>query len=263
MKKGIIIYQKEDALANSFFIERCLLELNEDKYFLEFVEEQNVDDYIVSTHIDYAIYRGRDYSVINKLNEQNIIVFNNAKTNQIANNKYLTIQLLKALNLPFIDTFLNEQSLSFPYIMKSVSGHGGKEVYLIDEQDKKDKIIVKYPLKQFIYQPFIINEGDARIYLVNKKFIACVLRRSKTDHRSNYSLGGQISLYQPKEEIIKEAERIACYLNADYLGVDFLLTKDGYVFNEIEDPVGARMLYKLSEIDIVSLFINYIKKRLE
>ncbi|MDF2611730.1 MAG: hypothetical protein K0R92_3204, partial [Lachnospiraceae bacterium] len=34
------------------------------------------------------------------------------------------------------------------------------------------------------------------------------------------------------------------------------------IFNEIEDVVGARMLYQCTDINLVRLYLNYIKENL-
>jgi len=48
----------------------------------------------------------------------------------------------------------------------------------------------------------------------------------------------------------------------DMVGIDFILDDNGnLVFNEIEDVVGARMLYQCSDIDIVKEYLSYISKK--
>ena len=109
-----------------------------------------------------------------------------------------------------------------------------------------------------IYQKFYKNQGDLRLYLSNKKVVGAVIRNSDKDFRSNFSLGGSVKPYEPEKEVVAIAERIAQLLNADYIGVDFLKVNNKWMVNEIEDPVGARMLYKTSNIDVISLYVNYI-----
>ena len=44
-----------------------------------------------------------------------------------------------------------------------------------------------------------------------------------------------------------------------YVGIDFILDDNNkFIFNEIEDVVGSRMLYQVSDIDIVDLYLNKI-----
>lgn len=55
--------------------------------------------------------------------------------------------------------------------------------------------------------------------------------------------------------------KIASLVKYDYIGIDFVFDGGRPVFNEIEDTVGARMVYDKTGIDILSLYCNYIKKR--
>ena len=48
-------------------------------------------------------------------------------------------------------------------------------------------------------------------------------------------------------------------LYKDYYGIDFVFDNGKAVFNELEDAVGARMVYANTEIDIIGMYIDYIK----
>ena len=48
-------------------------------------------------------------------------------------------------------------------------------------------------------------------------------------------------------------------LDIDYVGVDFFLTKSGeFIFTELENAVGSRMLSVLGENNTVPLFVEHI-----
>ena len=192
--------------------------------------------------------------------KKGIKVFNNSLVNKTANDKYLTYAMLKDNNLPYIETFAKPKT--YPCIMKSVSGHGGQEVFLVNGEEQRQDILNKYPSLEFIYQDYLKNDGDVRIYLLNKSVITSIKRENKQDYRNNFSLGGSVSVYEPNEEMKEAALKIANLLNADFIGVDFLLTKDGYKIIEIEDPVGSRMVYQATNIDIISRYIEYIRNNI-
>jgi gamma-F420-2:alpha-L-glutamate ligase len=47
------------------------------------------------------------------------------------------------------------------------------------------------------------------------------------------------------------------------VGIDFLIGDKGeLIFNEIEDVVGARMLYQCTDINLVGLYLDYIQTRI-
>ena len=87
--------------------------------------------------------------------------------------------------------------------------------------------------------------------------VAAVLRESD-DFRSNYSLGGKATATELTEKEKEIVDKITKIINIDYAGIDLIYHNGEPVFNEIEDPVGARMLYENTDIDIVEIFVKYI-----
>ena len=263
MKSGLIIYNSEDATKNQWFINRCLELLNNQEISLIFLNEEEVKEYLVNHKVDYTIYRGRNYQIAEFLEKESIKVFNSSLCNKTANNKYLASELFAKLAIPYIKSFLDLSNCSqFPCVMKSISGHGGSEVFLIESVEERDAIIKQHPDKRFIYQEFIPNHGDVRVYILNHKVIGAVKRNNRNDFRSNYSLGGEISEYTISKEIESCALTISKAINATFIGVDFLLTNNGFLANEIEDPVGSRMLYQVQHLDAVQLYCQIIKAKI-
>ena len=262
MKSGLIIYNEADYQRNVWFVSKCIEEFTKNDISLSYVEEKEVLKYLNNHPINFVIYRGRDWNLLKRIQELGIICFNKPYTNHVANDKYLTCSLLRKNDISCIESFLSIDDIKqYPCIMKSVDGHGGKEVFLISSKEEAKDISLKYN-KQFIYQDFYKNNGDVRLYLLNKKVIGAVKRSGGKDFRNNYSLGGEVSSYNPSKEMEDVAESIAKLIDADFIGVDFLISDDGFSVSEIEDPVGSRMLYKTSDIDIINLFVSFICKKL-
>lgn len=261
MKSGLIVYTDYDAKCNRFFINKCLESLNDVDFSLKFINEEELLNYVNANKIDFVIYRDRDYRLLEELQCKGVKTFNNALTNKIANDKYLTYGFLKENDFPCIETYL-ELSKS-PCIMKSVSGHGGQEVFFVKDIESANRIKSEHPNLKFIYQEFLENDGDTRIYMLDCKPVVSIKRKSNKDYRNNYSLGGEVELYEPSKEMVEAAVKVANLLKADFIGVDFLLTNSGFKIIEIEDPVGSRMVYKLKpELDIIRLFIEHVKNNI-
>ena len=262
MINGLIIYNLVDQQKNKWFIEECIKQCNNDKFSLLYKEESEVLSYLESHKIDFVIYRARDYKLVEFLEQKGIKCFNNSLTNKTANDKYATYLLCKEQGINSLETLLdNSDSLPYPYIMKSLDGHGGQEVYLIKNEQERLEILKKSQ-KHFIYQRYLPNSKDVRVYVLNNQVIAAVERENSKDYRSNFSLGGNVKAYQPSQEMVDIAIKVSKLLGSTYIGVDFLIDGDNIYLNEIEDPVGARMLYKTSNIDIINLFIKEIKNQL-
>ena len=261
MISGLIVYNDYDAKCNRFFINKCLELLNNEDFSLKYIDEDKLLEYAATNKVDFVIYRGRNHLLLEELENKGIKTFNNALTNKTANDKYLTYEFLKENSLPYIETYLEPKS--FPCIMKSVSGHGGQEVFFVKSIEEVNQIKAKHPNLKFIFQEFLENNGDVRIYVLNQKVIVSIKRKSQVDYRNNYSLGGEVELFKPSQEMVETAIKIASLLKADFIGVDFLLTKEGYKIIEIEDPVGSRMVYKLKpELDIIKQYVEHIKKNI-
>lgn len=259
MISGLIVYNAIDTVKNQYFIDEFLQKLNDEEISLSFLDEEFLSEYIKTHKVDFVVYRGRDYKMVELLEKKNVKVFNNSFTNKIANNKYLTYQFLKENNLPFIET--SKDSI-YPCIMKSVSGHGGQEVFLVHNEDEELKIQKEHPNLKFIYQEYLENNGDVRLYVLNKSVITSIKRDNPNDYRNNFSLGGSVETYKASQEMVDAALKIAHLLDADFIGVDFLLTKDGFKIIEIEDPVGSRMVYKTTDIDIIAKYIEYVRNNI-
>lgn len=262
MINGLIVYNSLDQRKNQWFIDECINKLNDNEYSLLYKEENEVLSYIESHKVDFVIYRSRDYKLVEILEQRGIKCFNNSLTNKTANDKYATYLLCKEQGINCLETLSDStDGLTYPFIMKSLNGHGGQEVYLISNEQERLEILKKSQ-KHYIYQRYLPNCKDIRVYVLNHQVVATVERQNSRDFRSNFSLGGDVKAYQPSQEMVDIATKLSNLLGATYIGVDFLIDGSNIYLNEIEDPVGARMLYKTSNIDVINLFIKEIKMQL-
>lgn len=224
---------------------------------------------------DFVINRSI-YPLLSKhLEDMNVKVFNNSKVASICNDKAKTYQYISRLNIPIVDSdFIKSEYLSQAIedikettIIKGVLGHGGKQVYLLnpeDEEEKKQKIVTKLNNSDLVFQPLVGNKNqDLRVYVIGKKIIAAILRTAKSGFKSNFSLGGQVKKYELSEKEISLTKSIIDEFDFGLVGIDFLIDDDGsLLFNEIEDVVGARMLYQCTDINLVNLYLKHIASQI-
>lgn len=265
MKKGLLLYNENDAKINKWFIERLIEVAKQNGIqltFSVFGEDLLKDDSRLEG-LDFCINRTRFSFVGEYLEKRKIRCFNNAKTVKAANDKWETYLLLKELGISAMPTvlFQKEQKIKFdfPFVVKARNGHGGSEVFWADSISDLEK--QKFSNKDgYIAQQPVSDLGvDVRVYVLGNRTIAGVKRTSKTDFRSNFSLGGQVELFTPTAEQQEIIDKLQSVLEADYAGFDFILHNGKWVLNEIEDAVGARMLYSLCDCDIAEQFIKHIK----
>ncbi len=158
------------------------------------------------------------------------------------------------------------------YVIKSVTGHGGAEVMTLYDYYNSDICMghqehnasIQYNDKCVI-QPLVDTNGrDLRVYVIGNKIVKAILRQGQSSFKSNFSLGGNVSVYDLNESQKEIVYKIIDAFDFDYVGIDFLLGEnDELIFNEIEDVVGARMLSACTDIDYVSLYIEHIISRLQ
>lgn len=256
---GWLCYDKKGAERNAWFINRLIEKANARGLSLSLKIIESLD-FSFPVLPDFAIVRFICPLCNDQLQTQGVRVFNNAKTARIACDKWLTYEFLLDHGIPVLETELAfQRTLSFPVVAKARDGHGGTEVFWAEDERTLKNIETKLRCTDFILQrPSDILGKDVRVYAVGGEIVASVLRTAKEGFKSNFSLGGNVMLVEADEQQKKIVKKIYDLLGFDFIGIDFLPTKNGWVVNELEDSAGARMLYSLSDIDIADLMIEHV-----
>ena len=194
----------------------------------------------------------------------NIRVFNSYKVSEICNDKRKTHLFFK--DLPAMETYFYDRRffsgdicLKYPCVVKPADGHGGNGVCMVKSREELINTVNKYATNEFLVQKAASETGrDLRVYVLAGKVVAAALRSSESDFRSNFSLGGSAKLYKLPEKELKMVTNITSRLEFDYAGIDFIFDGGKMVLNEIEDVVGARMLYSLTDIEVHKMYIDHI-----
>lgn len=237
-----------------------------------FVSEIFVIMRVIAPHISRALEQLR------------IRVFNNGITARVANDKWLTYQKALEWGLPVLDTCLVKERtmadgsverdvpgvprvvsrMQYPQVLKAVSGHGGSQVFWADNEQQRMQIIRELTEQGITPEEIICQQScsepgkDMRVYVLGGAIYCAVLRSAKGDFRSNFSLGGQIALAELTREQRKVVDRLYEELQFDFVGIDFIAHEGGWILNEIEDVVGTRMIYQLTDKDPVRDYLAYI-----
>lgn len=223
---------------------------------------------------EFAICRMRYPLLTRQLEQMGVRCFNSYDTALLCNDKARTCQLAAQLGVPVIDTrfYKNKYKASalrweqFPAIVKTAGGHGGKNVYLARDRRELENALEQMGHWDFVVQPQMQGPPgeparDLRVYVVGNRICAAVLRSAREGYRANYGLGGSARLYELTAAQRQLVERLLRRVRLDLGGVDFLFDRQGrLVFNEIEDVVGARMLYACSRVDLVGLYLEHIAR---
>lgn len=286
---GWLIYSEVDAKKNEVYIRFYLEEGYKRGVEIRLIYREALEFGIKGSQL-FLSYEGREFAppdfVISRtiypllsrqLELMGIPVFNNAEVARICNDKALTYQYIARTGLSIIDTsFVKNidirsqiEKITKPAVIKAVDGHGGSQVFLLEEKDLNQPGAIEEMIEQMkcsdsVLQPLTGNKNsDLRVYVIGKDIITAVIRTANTGFRSNYSLGGEISVYTLSDQEKVMVNKIIELFDFGLVGIDFLIGNNGeLIFNEIEDVVGARMLYSCTKINLVGLYLDFILNRI-
>ena len=271
MKTGWLLYDACDYKQNHMFAEHMRQKAEPLDIDLNVVLTENIKQCIASAP-DFVISRQRDYLLSRQFEEMNIPVFNASNVCRICNNKQLTHSFLQGLPVMptrFIDTkcVLEPNDFVFPVVVKPSFGHGGNNVYLVENSLQLKKALKAIAPQTALVQKLASDAGkDLRVYVLFGNIIASVLRTAKSGIISNYKRGGNVELHTVSKEetalvqqVLQRFESNAAPLS--FAGIDLIYHHGKPVVNEIEDVVGSRMLYQVSFIDCIDLYIRHIAGR--
>lgn len=158
---------------------------------------------------------------------------------EVANNKYMTVQLLSEIDVPLPATALSvsqksameiSEKLGFPIVVKLISGFGGKGVMRMQSmQEFKPVLDTLVVFEEFLCtQEFVDGQGkDLRCYVIGDDVLAVRRYAAAGEWRSNISRGGRAELTslpkQYKEIVLKSAK----VLGMELATVDIVETKHG------------------------------------
>lgn len=224
---------------------------------------------------EFAIIRTIDLTLSKHLEFMGIKTFNSSEVSLICNNKALTHQYVAQMGIPMLETYVSHTcvllespeliALEYPFVLKTVTGRGGNEVFLIHSTADLEDICLRLANREVILQKLAGQAGkDVRVFVIGKEIIAAVLRYSEIDFRANHSLGGQSRLYELNEAETDFVKKIISHFDFGMVGIDFVFDHNGqFLFNEIEDVVGSRTLSQNSDINLVQLYLQFIKQNVQ
>lgn len=269
MAKGLIIYSVEDVEKNRKFIKMCTENLGADNINLELkvIENENwekIFQEVNSDELSFAINRSRNHKLSKTLENMGVRVFNNSQVTEIGNDKWKTYELAKKLDIPVMYTERNVdcKKISYPKVIKSCKGHGGSEVFLVRNDAERDTALGIIS-GECILQDYANAGGkDKRVYVVGGQCAIAMCRQAKQGFKSNYGIGAHARQCELKEKEKEIVDKICREIMPDYIGIDFIYDGDEIILNEIEDAVGAKMVYENTDVNIVEQFTNYVKTKL-
>jgi len=271
--KALILYTQLDSLKNEYFIDLYQEEAKKRDIQLSLVTKQHS----LQQDVDFVINKTRDHFIAKAFEEEGIPVFNTSFVTEIANDKWSTYEYLNK-KIKAAGTYIATEDcpIPFPVVVKPRHGHGGARVVIANNDEEYyaarnyttdyTRMLFGGPEKYdgAIVQPLMKPGQDLRVYVLGREILASVLRTSEKDFRSNYSLGGKVRLVNISDNLKETINIITDQFHFGLVGIDFIFDDNGTAYlNEIEDAVGARMLYELiPDINLPAKHLDFILKEL-
>lgn len=266
-----LIYCEEDADKNSGSIEMFRREFGKYNIFCRLVifEKLNiVDNRLIYNDVeeefpDIVVNRTRSFELACFFESRVKHLFNSSQVAFLGNDKVGATRFAEKLDIPVMAIYETAESIdSFPVVVKTKNGHGGSEVFLADDVETVHKLENNY--ENLFFQKYSPDgNSDMRVYVVGNQVMCAICRHSDKDFRSNFSLGGKVEEVTVPEEVMGYVSKmVAAMGEVAYCGIDFIRFGENWVFNEIEDMVGARSVYTYTGHDPIAGFVNYIWRSL-
>lgn len=207
-----------------------------DNSFQKLYDNITCDDYLIILHTSFGSHLLSD--LISKITCKKIlnhIAFNYP----LIGNKFFQQKLVRENNpLIIIDTYTKKDAtnITSPFIAKPVSGSCGQGIALLNNHD-----FIKNAPDDYIFQPYIPNDGDWRVVVVGGKSISAIKRLGKIGQATNNIATGSFAIAETNKKILDEiyplAESISKCFGFDYVGVDIIkdVTSNRYYFLECNE----------------------------
>lgn len=251
--KGIIVYDELSLLKNAFFADKLKSELNALGAQCEIVLSNKAKEFLP----DFVVMRVYNEELNEHFDRHGVRIFNNSRVASVCNDKWKTYLALCGKFPVAVTQRAEECTLPYPRIVKARHGHGGSQVFWVNDEAEFSLVLANMGDSAIVQPPTGKRGRDLRVYVIGGKPIVAMLRKSDIDFRSNFSLGGSAERYILSECEEKLIADIARQFDFDFAGIDFLLG-DGLICNEIEDVVGCRMVYTYTDIDIIKKYAFHI-----
>ncbi len=215
----------------------------------------------------------RSVLLTNALHKKKIIINNALVTNPYLTHKsyqqeFLRTHTKKIRTIPTY-TAADQEGLHdliacgkicFPFIAKPDHGSQGNGVLLIKTYDDISSI---KKITHYIFQNYIQNSGDYRIYMIGSMPVEIIERTAKDgSFLNNASQGGSVMRVQDsakRQELANIATHITTIFDLSICGIDIIYnTKDNhYYFLEVNTVAQWHGLQSVSPINIAEKIITY------
>lgn len=204
-----------------------------DDSFEKLYENVSVDDYVMVLHTSF----GSEllHNLVSRINCKKFLNSIPYKNTLIGNKLFQQTKVKELDESITIPTYTKENitGLSAPFIAKPIDSSCGKGVFLFE-----DKTVINNAPSNYIFQPYIPNDGDWRVVVIGGKAVSAIKRLGKIGQATNNIATGSFAIKENNkntlDKIYNIAESVSQHMKFDYVGIDVIKdsTNDKYFFLE-------------------------------
>lgn len=236
---------------------------------------------VIGRQASFALFWDKDVRLARAMEAAGLRLYNTAAAVAVCDDKAATQLALCGHGIPMIDTWVApmtyvqydeageaflcaaEQALGYPLVVKECFGSLGGQVYLAHDAEELRALAASMAARPFVLQRFVAASSgtDKRLYVVDGKVVAAMIRRNDGDFRANVGAGGSGLPYTPTPE--EEALALKCceILGCGIAGVDLLTDADGTpLVCEVNSSAQTKELCAVTGIDVNAAIIHYVSE---
>ncbi|MDR3560297.1 MAG: RimK family alpha-L-glutamate ligase [Negativicutes bacterium] len=217
--------------------------------------------------LEQVIYR---VNVLHRLEQAGLRVINRAETLEKTVDKFYTLALLATAGLPVPRTVVTErhdQAMQAvadlgAVVVKPLFGSLGTGMTLVDDREVAYRVFRALEMGRYVFylQEFLPHDNeDFRIFVLDGQIAGAMRRRGK-GWKTNIACGGVAEYFEPDAVLADLALKTAAILNADYVGVDILISQGKPYILEANGIPGWSGLQTVCPVDIAGLLARYVAR---
>lgn len=175
--------------------------------------------------------------------------------------------------IPIVPTkifYTKEQALTedwvYPVVAKHEKGYQGKSVRKFDNERELKKFVKKINEKNlgmFLWQKCLPTKWDIRVVIVDGKAVGGMKRSAVgNEFRSNFSLGGNVEVWNLSDKERELAEKVARICGLNYGGVDIMKDEEGndYIL-EVNRQCQFQGFEKSTGINVAKMVVEMMREK--
>lgn len=215
--------------------------------------------------LEQVIYR---MDVLHRLEKYGVRVINRPGTLEKMVDKFYTLALLADAGVPVPPTVVTErfdQAMAAvkemgAVVVKPLFGSLGTGITLVDDLEIAYRVFRALEMSRYVYylQKFLPHGNeDYRLFVIDRQVVAAMRRRG-TNWKTNISCGATAEYVVPEPVLVELALKTAKVLDADYVGVDILISNDKPYVLEANGIPGWTGLQSVAKVNIADLLVQYV-----